>query len=53
MDKDDLPPKPDAESPQTEEPPPYSPDPDLITYLERQARPGEVKVWKPQETRSR
>jgi hypothetical protein len=24
-----------------------NPDPDLITFLEREAKPGEVKVWDP------
>lgn len=32
-----------------EEPPPYKPDPDLITFLERGAKPGEAKVWHPDE----
>jgi hypothetical protein len=35
------------EEPAIEEPPPYKPDPDLITFLEREAKPGEVKVWHP------
>jgi hypothetical protein len=47
----------DSEDPPTQEPgtsegfdaiepsPPFRPDPDLITYLERQAKPGEVKAW--------
>ena len=30
--------------------PAYNPDPDLITFLERDAKPGEVKVWHPDDT---
>jgi len=33
--------------PATEEPPPFNPDPDLVTYHERDPKPGEVKVWTP------
>jgi len=27
--------------------PAYNPDPDLITFLEREAKPGEIRVWHP------
>ena len=48
MEKDKEPPNPAPEEP-FEEPPPYRPDPDLITFLERDAKPGEVKVWYPED----
>ncbi len=51
MSQDNEPPGPDSPPPPTEEPPPYNPDPDLITFLEREAKPGEVKVWHPEEER--
>jgi hypothetical protein len=38
---------PPPEHSEVEKPPPYNPDPDLITFLEREAKPGEVKVWDP------
>jgi hypothetical protein len=54
MSKDHEPPSgkssgegPPPEHSETEQPPPYNPDPDLITFLEREAKPGEVKVWDP------
>ncbi len=37
------------EHPGIEKPPPYKPDSDLITFLEREAKPGEAKVWHPDE----
>ncbi|HEY3211385.1 MAG TPA: hypothetical protein VGL18_16650 [Actinomycetota bacterium] len=40
---------PPPEQPVMEEPPPYSPDPELITFLEREGKPGEVKVWHPEK----
>ena len=45
------PPIPDTEQVSTEEPPPFNPDPELITFLEREAKPGEIKVWVPDETK--
>ena len=44
---DDVPPSTETRTAAIEEPPPYQPDPDLITFLERDAKPGEVKIWKP------
>jgi hypothetical protein len=49
MEKDGEPPEIPKPPAPTEELPPYNPDPDLITYLEREAKPGEVKVWRPDE----
>ena len=40
---------PPPDHPTVEKPPPYRPDPDLITFLEREAKPGEVKVWHPEK----
>ena len=41
---------PPPDQPEILQPPPYNPDPDLITFLEREAKPGEVKVWHPDDT---
>jgi hypothetical protein len=47
MDKDEgSPPTSEEETPQ-EEPPPFRPDPELITFLERRANPEAVKVRDP------
>jgi hypothetical protein len=47
QDKED-PPTAQEPSPASEQPPPFRPDPDLIAFLERDAKPGEVRVWKPE-----
>ncbi len=51
MRKHSEPPVPETPAPSIEEPPPFKPDPDLITYLERGARPDQVRVWVPEEER--
>ena len=49
--RDDVPSSTETQTAPIEEPPLYQPDPDLITFLERDAKPGEVKVWKPDRLR--
>lgn len=44
MEKDKEPTAPDDEQVPIEEPPPFNPDPDLITQLERGGRPEVTRI---------
>jgi hypothetical protein len=48
MGEEKKPPASETEPAAIAEPPPFKPDPDLITFLERGAKPGQVKVWEPE-----
>ncbi len=53
MEKEPQPAEEQTASRSDESPPPFNPDPDIVTFLERGKKPDPKEVWKATERRDR